>query len=131
MGTGNGLDRFPGAAREWRRFPLHSAPRRGLIPWPRCRALDQRGGCGSGLLVDEELARAVRSESTAAEMYWWGWVSTRSGAGAGRGGHGFWPAAPPEMNTFSSNFHFSVDPGWAVGLMGLTRSLFVLPRFGV
>jgi hypothetical protein len=40
------------------------------IPWPRCRALDSPGG-GSGLLVDEELARAVRSESAAAVMHWW------------------------------------------------------------
>jgi hypothetical protein len=39
------------------------------IPWPRCRALDSRGG--SGLLVDEELARAVRHESSAAMGYWW------------------------------------------------------------
>jgi hypothetical protein len=42
----------------------------GRIPWPRCRALGVRGG--SGLLVDEELARPVRSESAAAIMYWWG-----------------------------------------------------------
>jgi hypothetical protein len=41
------------------------------IPWPRCRALDSTGG-GSGLLVDEELARAVRHESAAAVGYWWG-----------------------------------------------------------
>jgi hypothetical protein len=40
------------------------------IPWPRCGALDGPGG-GSGLLLDEELARAVRHES-AAVMYWWG-----------------------------------------------------------
>src|SRR5262245_61009219 len=47
----------------------------GRIPWPRCRALDSRGG--SGLLVDEELARAVQSESAAAVMYWWG-VGTKA-----------------------------------------------------
>jgi hypothetical protein len=41
------------------------------IPWPRCRAVDGPGG-GSGLLVDEELARAVRHESAAAVMFWWG-----------------------------------------------------------
>ena len=40
------------------------------IPWPRCRSLDSPGG-GSGLLVDEELARAVRNESAATVMHWW------------------------------------------------------------
>jgi hypothetical protein len=40
------------------------------IPWPRCRALDGTGG-GSGVLVDEELARAVRRESAAAITHWW------------------------------------------------------------
>jgi hypothetical protein len=42
----------------------------GRIPWPRCRPVGQRGQ--PGLLVDEELARAVRTESAAAVMYWWG-----------------------------------------------------------
>src|SRR5262245_54933653 len=41
-----------------------------LIPWPRCRALDGPGG-GSGLLVDEELARAVRHEAAVAVIFWW------------------------------------------------------------
>jgi hypothetical protein len=42
----------------------------GRISWPRCRALGHRGG--SGLLVEDELARAVRGESAAAVMFWWG-----------------------------------------------------------
>jgi hypothetical protein len=41
------------------------------IPWPRCRALDGPGG-GSGILLGEELARAVRQESAAAVCQWWG-----------------------------------------------------------
>jgi hypothetical protein len=40
------------------------------IPWPRCRALDGPGG-GSGILLDEELARAVRCKSAAAVANWW------------------------------------------------------------
>jgi hypothetical protein len=43
----------------------------GRIAWPRCRAEGTHGG-GSGILLDEELARAVRCESEAANCYWWG-----------------------------------------------------------
>lgn len=40
------------------------------ISWPRCQPVGQRGG--SGILVEEELARAVRCESALAIRYWWG-----------------------------------------------------------
>jgi hypothetical protein len=40
------------------------------IPWPRCKVRGQRGG--TGLLVTEELARAVRTESAAALAYSFG-----------------------------------------------------------
>jgi hypothetical protein len=58
------------------------------IPWPRCRALDSAGG-GSGLLVEKELARAVRHKSAAAVMHWWGASGTavhnrRTALGVGR-----------------------------------------------
>jgi hypothetical protein len=50
------------------------------ILWPRCRILDGPGG-GSGLLVEEELARAVCHESAAAVSYWWRTCSGPSRAG--------------------------------------------------
>ena len=41
------------------------------ISWPRgCPAVQSPGG--PSLIVDEELARAVRQESAAAIAYWWG-----------------------------------------------------------
>ena len=44
------------------------------MPWPMCVPLGGRSR--PSILVDEELARAVRHESAAAVKYWWG-VSTK------------------------------------------------------
>jgi hypothetical protein len=40
------------------------------ISWPRCWPLE--GKSHPSLLVDDELARAVRTEAAAAVCYWWG-----------------------------------------------------------
>jgi hypothetical protein len=40
------------------------------ISWPRCRPLEGKGH--PSLLVDDELARAVRTEAAAAVCHWWG-----------------------------------------------------------
>jgi hypothetical protein len=40
------------------------------ISWPRCLTRGHRGG--SGVLLDDELARAVKQESAAAICFWWG-----------------------------------------------------------
>jgi hypothetical protein len=39
------------------------------IPWPRCK---RQGRSHPSLLLDDELARAVRTESAAAVRFWWG-----------------------------------------------------------
>jgi hypothetical protein len=39
------------------------------IPWPLCKPA---GRAHPGLLVDDELARAIRCESSLALQYWWG-----------------------------------------------------------
>src|SRR5262249_42479201 len=40
------------------------------LSWPRCLPIGRRGH--PSLLVEEELARAIRHESAAAIGYWWG-----------------------------------------------------------
>ena len=47
------------------------------ISWPRCRPVDVPRSHPS-LLVDEELARAIRHESAAAVRFWWGAVRHES-----------------------------------------------------
>jgi hypothetical protein len=40
------------------------------IPWPRCRSVEHKRSA-PGLLVDDELLRAIRHESAAAVIHWW------------------------------------------------------------
>src|SRR3954468_22874199 len=61
------------------------------IPWPRCRRKEGVGGGGSGLLVDETPVRAIKTESAAALMYWFGIANStvwlwRKAFGVGRWG---------------------------------------------
>lgn len=44
----------------------------GPIPWPTCMQLEPPRKGPRRILVEEELARAVRNESTEAVAYWWG-----------------------------------------------------------
>src|SRR5262245_40530724 len=48
-------------------YDWSSAP----APWPLCYQVGSRGA-GKGILVDDELARAIRHESAVAVQYWWG-----------------------------------------------------------
>ena len=41
------------------------------VSWPLCYQANRRG-VGKGILVDDELARAIRHESVMAIQYWWG-----------------------------------------------------------
>ncbi len=43
----------------------------GPIPWPVGRRAESRGG-GAGLIIADDLARAVRTESEIAVAHWWG-----------------------------------------------------------
>ena len=49
------------------------------IPWPRCQPLHCRGGWG--LLVTEELVRAIRTEWADTLKRWWGSVRIPPGPG--------------------------------------------------
>lgn len=51
----------------------------GIIPWPLGRALKRSAGVG--IVVEEELARAIECESALAIRYWWG---IRSGTTLGK-----------------------------------------------
>jgi hypothetical protein len=44
----------------------------GRISWPRCRPIDAKRWRSSSILVNDELLRAIQTESSRAIHYWWG-----------------------------------------------------------
>jgi hypothetical protein len=92
------------------------------IPWARCRALDSPGA-GSGLLVDEELARAVRHEAAAS------WpsggrqpvVGVPLARGAGRHAHRERGDRPPRTSGGRAGRRRVARPGAAPGAAAAPR----------
>jgi hypothetical protein len=46
--------------------------KQGRIPWPRCRPIDAERWRSSSVLVNDEVLRAIQTESSLPIHYWWG-----------------------------------------------------------